>query len=124
MGSQTSGVGHGDRGLQLERTRLAWRRTTLATTVVALLAVGRVVVQGVRPAAIAGIALVAVAWLVVLAAAHRRIATLTDLSRSEGWLRSPHPDPVRPDHFAPRHAPAALALLTAALALLGLLLLG
>ena len=50
-----------------ERTRLAWRRTVLTATVVALLFV--------RLAGPAG-ALVALPWLVVLAVAQRRIGAM------------------------------------------------
>lgn len=113
MGTQMSRVAPGgDRGLQVERTRLAWRRTTLITTVVALLALTRVVTGGVRPTAVAGLALVALAWLAIVGVAHRRIRTLSaPLASKDGR-----------DQGAPR-TPAALALLTVALALVGMVLL-
>jgi uncharacterized membrane protein YidH (DUF202 family) len=67
-----------DRGAQPERTRLAWRRTTLAFAVAAALGV-RSVLDGVRgPSAYAVAALGALVWLAFLAVAHRRIRTLAD----------------------------------------------
>lgn len=61
-----------DAGLQPERTRLAWRRTALAATVVALLAVRLAALRG-APVAIAGTVLL---WLAVLILSHRRITVL------------------------------------------------
>jgi hypothetical protein len=116
-------------GLQRERTRLAWRRTTLAVTVVTLLGVSRVLVGGVRPPTVIGLALAALVWLAVIVVAHRRIRALTERSTSDGASRLGQPDAVRlaaaapGDHRAARGAPAALALLTAALALVSALLL-
>ncbi|MFF7456391.1 DUF202 domain-containing protein [Kitasatospora sp. NPDC008115] len=54
-----------DPGLQPERTRLAWRRTTLSYTVAALLAVKQVPLTVVP--------LVALSWLGFLRTAHRRV---------------------------------------------------
>ncbi|QXE37638.1 DUF202 domain-containing protein [Streptomyces sp. GMY02] len=68
-----------DPGLQPERTRLAWRRTTLACTVVAVLAV-RQAVQDNSAVALAAVALTALVWLSFLTVAHRRAQTLTTAS--------------------------------------------
>ena len=117
MGPEGSRPGPGSgRGLQVERTRLAWRRTTLAATVVVVLGVGQVVARGVRPAAIGGMVLVAGAWLAIVVVAHQRIRALAQSTSMDG----PDPDLVRPSR---QDSPATLALLTAALALAGLLLL-
>jgi len=62
-----------DPGLQPERTRLAWRRTTLACTVVALLAVRQSLHGGVTAAGVFATALSLLAWLGFLAVAHRRV---------------------------------------------------
>ncbi|MBV1937699.1 DUF202 domain-containing protein [Streptomyces sp. NPDC060006] len=91
-----------DPGLQPERTRLAWRRTTLAATVVAVLAGKSALREGPSATAIVVCALCCGLWLGFLAVAHRRIRTL-----SEG---------VPPTAFTPRHASTA-ALCTIALAL-------
>jgi hypothetical protein len=89
-------------GLQAERTRLAWRRTTLSATIVLLLAGSRAVTGGARPLALVAIAVMALLWLAFLAIAHRRITAI--------------------GAGAPRAAPALVALLAAALALIGILL--
>lgn len=62
-------------GAQPERTRLAWRRTTLAFAVVAALAV-RSALYDPAPAAYGAAALGALAWLGFLVVAHRRIRAL------------------------------------------------
>ncbi|MET9660801.1 DUF202 domain-containing protein [Streptomyces sp. NPDC006510] len=62
-----------DPGLQPERTRLAWRRTTLSCTVVALLAVKQALHGGADPAAVVAVSLSALAWLGFLRVAHLRV---------------------------------------------------
>ena len=65
-----------DPGLQPERTRLAWRRTTLTGAVIAVLAVKSALHGGPSTAGVLAAALCAVLWLLLLALAHRRIAAL------------------------------------------------
>ncbi|CAL9400445.1 DUF202 domain-containing protein [Streptomyces sp. NPDC057838] len=93
-----------DPGLQPERTRLAWRRTTLSGTVVAVLAVKTTLHGGASAAGIVACALCCALWLGVLVIAHRRIRVLAAT-----------PGPVA---FAPRHAAAAV-LCTVAMAACG-----
>ncbi|MEU3716263.1 DUF202 domain-containing protein [Streptomyces californicus] len=89
-----------DPGLQPERTRLAWRRTTLSATVVALLAVRQALHSGATPGALVAVALSTLAWLGFLLVAHRRVVALGT---------------ARPPALAPRAALTA-ALCTVALA--------
>ncbi|MFF6993980.1 DUF202 domain-containing protein [Streptomyces sp. NPDC008313] len=91
-----------DPGLQPERTRLAWRRTTLSSTVATVLAV-KAALQDVRPVYAAAGALCCALWLGFLAVAHRRIRVLAASGR------------VPPPVLGARHASAA-ALCTLALA--------
>jgi Domain of unknown function (DUF202) len=63
-------------GLQAERTRLSWRRTTLAATAVALLAVTAGLMDRPTPVGLAAAALLALAWLAILIVAQRRIDAL------------------------------------------------
>jgi uncharacterized membrane protein YidH (DUF202 family) len=93
-----------DPGLQPERTRLAWRRTTLASTVAAVLAVKSALHGGASVPAILACALCCALWLAFLRIAHRRIRTLAT-----------PPDPLP---LTPRHATAAV-LCTVALAACG-----
>lgn len=65
-----------DPGLQPERTRLAWRRTTLTGAVVAVLAAKSALHGGPSAAGVLAAGLCAVLWLGFLALAHRRIAAL------------------------------------------------
>lgn len=65
-----------DAGLQPERTRLAWRRTTLASSVVAVLALRQALSGAGAPLEVGGAALIALIWLVFLGVAHRRIRAL------------------------------------------------
>ncbi|MFE9021563.1 DUF202 domain-containing protein [Streptomyces sp. NPDC007808] len=90
-----------DPGLQPERTRLAWRRTTLSGTVAAVLAMRTALHDGVSVAGTLGCALCFALWLGFLALAHRRIRVLAASAE--------------PAALSPRHATAS-ALLTVALA--------
>ncbi|MFJ8635350.1 DUF202 domain-containing protein [Streptomyces sp. NPDC093568] len=90
-----------DPGLQPERTRLAWRRTTLSGTVAAVLAVRTSLHGGVSVAGGIVCALCCGLWLGFLALAHRRIHALSTSAE--------------PRALPPRHA-TATALLTVGLA--------
>ncbi|HET6636763.1 MAG TPA: DUF202 domain-containing protein [Streptomyces sp.] len=68
----------GPPGAQPERTRLAWRRTTLSCAVAAALAVRSVLARDAGPAAYAAAALGVLSWLVMLRLAHRRIRALSE----------------------------------------------
>ncbi|MGW7366598.1 DUF202 domain-containing protein [Streptomyces sp. NPDC054841] len=66
-----------DPGLQPERTRLAWRRTTLSFTVVAVLAARQVVRHDeISGGDVVAFALSALVWLAFLSVAHRRIGVM------------------------------------------------
>jgi uncharacterized membrane protein YidH (DUF202 family) len=93
-----------DPGLQPERTRLAWRRTTLSGTVSAVLAVRTALHGGATPGRVVVAALACVLWLGFLLLAHRRITTLASSAD--------------PRAMTPRHATAAV-LCTVALAACG-----
>jgi len=90
-----------DPGLQPERTRLAWRRTTLAGTVATVLAVKAALSGGPDAPSIAVAALCCGLWLGFLAVAHRRIRVLAEAGE--------------PTTLTPRHASTAV-LCTVALA--------
>ncbi|PKW06793.1 protein of unknown function [Streptomyces sp. 1222.5] len=82
-----------DPGLQPERTRLAWRRTTLSAAVAAVLAVRTALRDGSATGVVMG-AVCCALWLGFLGVAHHRIRTL-----SAG---------TPPPAFTPRHAAAAV----------------
>ncbi|WP_327357268.1 DUF202 domain-containing protein [Streptomyces sp. NBC_01304] len=66
-----------DPGLQPERTRLAWRRTTLSCTVAAVLAGKQALRHGAGPLGLLGAALSLLLWLAFLLLAHHRISALS-----------------------------------------------
>ncbi|MGW1271090.1 DUF202 domain-containing protein [Streptomyces sp. NPDC002491] len=78
-----------DPGLQPERTRLAWRRTTLASTVSAVLAVKAALHGGPSASRIVAGALCCALWLAFLLLAHRRIHALA-VSSSPAALTARH----------------------------------
>ncbi|MFG2880777.1 DUF202 domain-containing protein [Streptomyces sp. NPDC048297] len=98
-----------DPGLQPERTRLAWRRTTLSSTVASVLAMKSALRDGISATGLVVCALCCALWLGFLWVAHQRVRALST---------SP-----RPAALAPRHATAAVlctvAMVACATALLG-----
>jgi hypothetical protein len=90
-----------DPGLQPERTRLAWRRTTLSSTATALLAMKTTLNGGLSATGVTVCALCCALWLGFLLVAHRRIRTLSATGS--------------PPALTARHATAG-ALLTVAVA--------
>ncbi|MFI6250951.1 DUF202 domain-containing protein [Streptomyces sp. NPDC051016] len=90
-----------DPGLQPERTRLAWRRTTLSATVAGVLAAKTAVHDGASADGVVIGAVCCALWLGFLLIAHRRIRALAATDR--------------PPALAPRRATAAV-LCTVAIA--------
>ena len=73
----TGRPGTGDPGLQPERTRLAWHRTSLACTVVVVLAVKAALRTGPTAGGLLVCALCLAGWLGLLVVARRRVRALT-----------------------------------------------
>jgi uncharacterized membrane protein YidH (DUF202 family) len=78
----------GERGLQPERTRLAWRRTALTATAVSILAARLAVGTRLTARGAIGVTAVALLWLAVVAVCQRRISALA-LPRPTTAGRSP-----------------------------------
>lgn len=65
-----------DPGLQPERTRLSWRRTTLSAVVVVVLAARETARRGASPTAVLGMGVSVLLLLVFLVTAQRRMRQL------------------------------------------------
>ncbi|MCY0938688.1 DUF202 domain-containing protein [Streptomyces sp. H34-S4] len=88
------GPGGRDAGLQPERTRLAWRRTTLSCVVTAVLALRQALQGQGSPVALAGVSVIALLWSAFMWVAHLRMRELAA---------------ARPAGLSPRAALAATA---------------
>ncbi|KES06860.1 hypothetical protein BU52_11815 [Streptomyces toyocaensis] len=86
MSGAAAGEAERDPGLQPERTRLAWRRTTLSSTVVTVLAGKAALAGGGSVAAGAAGAVCCACWVGVLVVAHRRIRALAGGGLPEGLV--------------------------------------
>jgi uncharacterized membrane protein YidH (DUF202 family) len=96
-----------DTGLAVERTRLSWRRTSLTATGVLAIGVFRLLLPHPSGPTVAGVVLFALCWLAMVICAQRRIFALSASGpRTAGRI------------------PLVLALLVAAGAAAGLLVLG
>ncbi|WP_327251937.1 DUF202 domain-containing protein [Streptomyces sp. NBC_01244] len=65
-----------DPGLQPERTRLAWRRTTLSCVVTAVLGLRQALRGPGSPMELVGVAVIVLLWLAFVWVAHRRMREL------------------------------------------------
>ncbi|MEU3412178.1 DUF202 domain-containing protein [Streptomyces sp. NPDC006658] len=83
-----------DPGLQPERTRLAWRRTTLSSAVATVLALKTALHGGPSAAGVLACAVCCALWLGFLAVAHSRLRALSTTPR--------------PPALTPRQATAAV----------------
>lgn len=79
--------GGGDRGAQPERTRLAWRRTTLTFVVSAGLAVRRGVESGASALDLSATAVGVLALLAFLLVAHRRVTSMATMATERSVSR-------------------------------------
>lgn len=70
------GSGGRDAGLQPERTRLAWRRTTLSCVVTAVLALRQALRGTGSPVEVVGVSVIVLLWLAFMWVAHRRMREL------------------------------------------------
>ncbi|MFJ9339554.1 DUF202 domain-containing protein [Streptomyces sp. NPDC101733] len=104
MSAPGTADGERDAGLQPERTRLAWRRTTLACSVAAVLALRQALHGSGSPLKVTGAAVIALIWVAFLWLSHLRMRELAA---------------ARPPVLAPRRA-LALVLCTVGLALFAL----
>ena len=103
-----------DRGAQAERTRLAWRRTALAMTVVALLTVRLAVHAGITPGRAVSLIVACGVWVFFLIVAQRRIWSL-----ARPVDRTPGGSPERLPSKGPVRSPALAVMSCLGMALVG-----